>query len=159
MRYSKHIVAFLAGTLFALGLGISRSLLPGTIRGFLDLAGRWDPTLGIMFGAGCVTYFLLNLTARRRGRPVLAQRFTLPVPKPIDKRLILGATLFGLGWGTAGVCPGPAITGALWNTSVLAFTVALFAGVAIYEVALGWKACSPVERGRAIREENQNARG
>jgi uncharacterized membrane protein YedE/YeeE len=120
------------------GLDISRSLLPGTIRGFLDFTGRWDPALGIMFGAGCVTYFLFNLTARRT-RPVLAQRFTLPVPKPIDTRLILGATLFGLGWGTAGICVGPAIIGALWNASVLVFTLALLGGVAIYEIASGWR--------------------
>lgn len=64
---------------------------------------------------------------------MLAERFSLPVAKPIDRQLILGATLFGLGWGTAGICPGPAITTEAWNPSVLAFTAALFAGVAIHE--------------------------
>lgn len=55
MRHAKHIVAFLAGTIFAVGLGVSRSLMPSTTHGFLDFTGRWDPTLGIMMGAGCAT--------------------------------------------------------------------------------------------------------
>ena len=67
-------------------------------------------------------------------RAMLAERFASPAPKTIDKRLILGATLFGRGWGAVGLCPGPAITPALWNPSVLAFTAALFASVAMYEL-------------------------
>ena len=115
MAYAKHLVAFAAGMVFALGLGVSRMLLPTTIRAFLDVTGRWDPSLAIVMGAGCATYFLFDLLARRRSRPLIAEKFTLPKPQPIDVRLIAGATLFGIGWGAAGVCPGPAITGALWN--------------------------------------------
>ena len=159
MRYGEHIVAFLAGTLFAVGLGISRSLLPRTIRGFLDFAERWDPTLGIMMGAGCLTYFLFARLARRRTRPVLAERFTLPIEKPIDKWLVLGATLFGLGWGAVGICPGPAITAALWNPSVLAFTAALLAGVAIHEFGAAWFTRSQDRQEMALEAGNQAARG
>ena len=134
MAYAKHLVAFSAGMMFALGLGISRLLLPTTIRGFLDVTGKWDPTVAIVMGAGCATYFCFDLLARRRSRPLIAEKFTLPKQLPIDGRLILGATLFGIGWGTAGACPGPAITGALWNHSMLAFAVACFTGVAIFEL-------------------------
>jgi hypothetical protein len=134
MAYAKHLVAFSAGMMFALGLGISRLLLPTTIRGFLDVTGKWDPTVAIVMGVGCATYFCFDLLAKRRSRPLVAEKFTLPKQLPIDSRLIAGATLFGIGWGAAGACPGPAITGALWNHSMLAFALACFAGVAIFEL-------------------------
>jgi uncharacterized protein len=143
MAYAKHLVAFAAGMMFALGLGISRLLLPTTIRGFLNVAGKWDPTVAIVMGAGCLTYFCFDLLAKRRSRPLIAEKFTLPKQLPIDARLIGGATLFGIGWGAAGACPGPAITGALWNHSMLAFALACFAGVAIFELGKSWFAPSP----------------
>ncbi len=143
MAYAKHFVAFAAGTMFALGLGISRVLLPTTIRGFLDVAGRWDPTVAIVMGVGCATYFCFDLIAKRRTRPLIAEKFTLPKQLPIDARMIAGATLFGIGWGAAGACPGPAITGALWNHSMLVFAIACFAGVAIFELGKSWLASSP----------------
>jgi len=143
MAYAKHLVAFAAGMMFALGLGISRLLLPTTIRGFLDVTGKWDPTVAIVMGAGCATYFCFDLLARRRSRPLIAEKFTLPKQLPIDGRLIAGATLFGIGWGAAGACPGPAITGALWNHSMLAFAVACFTGVAIFELGRSRLAPSP----------------
>ena len=138
MPYAKHFVAFGAGMVFAVGLGISRLLLPSTIHGFLDITGRWDPTVAIVMGVGCATYFAFNLIAQRRAQPLVAEKFTLPKQQPIDWRLIVGAILFGVGWGAAGVCPGPAITGALWNTSILAFAGAVFAGVAIFEASKSW---------------------
>ncbi len=133
MPYAKHLVAFAAGMIFAVGLGISRLLLPSTIQGFLDVIGKWDPTVAIVMGVGCATYFVFNLVARRRSTPLVAEKFTLPKPQPVDWRLIAGAILFGIGWGTAGVCPGPAITGALWNSSILVFAASVFAGVGIFE--------------------------
>jgi hypothetical protein len=143
MAYAKHLVAFVAGMMFAVGLGISRLLLPTTIRGFLDVTGKWDPTVAIVMGAGCATYFCFDLLARRRSRPLIAEKFTLPKQLPIDGRLLAGATLFGIGWGAAGACPGPAITGMLWNRSMLAFAIACFAGVAIFELGKSWLAPSP----------------
>jgi uncharacterized membrane protein YedE/YeeE len=134
MAYAKQLVALAAGMVFAVGLGVSRMLLPSTIHGFLDVTGRWDPTVAIVMGAGCTTYFVFVLLARQRSRPLVAEKFTLPKPQPIDWCLIGGAILFGVGWGTAGVCPGPAITGALWNRSILTFAAAVFIGVAIFEL-------------------------
>lgn len=143
MAYAKHLVAFLAGMLFAAGLGVSGMLLPSTIHGFLDVTGRWNPALAFVMAAGCATYLCFDFLAKRRGRPLIAEKFTLPKPQPIDGRLIAGASLFGVGWGLAGVCPGPAITGALWNPSILTFTVAVFAGVAIFELGKSRLAHSP----------------
>src|SRR5262245_22501129 len=105
----KVVVAFACGALFAAGLGISGMLQPAKILGFLDFFGAWDPTLlGVMVGAIPV-YFVAWML--RRGRPSV---WGSPVPAQanhaLDGRLVLGATLFGIGWGCVGVCPGPALT-------------------------------------------------
>ncbi|MFB3923802.1 MAG: DUF6691 family protein [Terriglobia bacterium] len=154
MSYAKHLIAFIAGTMFAIGLGVSRLLLPPTIHGFLDVTGQWDPTVAFVMGAGCATYFCFDLLARRRRRPLLAEKFTLPKPQPIDGRLIVGATLFGIGWGWAGVCPGPAITGALWNKPILSFAIAVFVGVAIFELGKSRFAASPRQSGGRVTSES-----
>ena len=104
------MVALLAGLLFALGLGISGMTQPAKVLGFLDVAGRWDPSLAfVMVGAIGVHAALVRLILRRRA-PILARSFSLPVRRKVDARLLLGAAVFGVGWGLAGLCPGPAVT-------------------------------------------------
>ena len=127
----KLVVAFGCGVLFALGLGISGMLQPAKVLGFLDFFGAWDPTLlGVMIGA--IPIHLLAWTWRR-GR---ASKWGTPVParsdQTLDLRLALGATAFGVGWGLAGVCPGPAVTN-LAAPSAFTITVlaAIVAGVAL----------------------------
>jgi uncharacterized membrane protein YedE/YeeE len=107
---AKTASAFAVGLLFGLGLLVSGMTDPAKVLAFLDVTGRWDPSLAfVMAGAVAVSatgYFV----ARRRGRPLLASRLEIPTRRDLDPRLIAGAAVFGLGWGLAGLCPGPALT-------------------------------------------------
>lgn len=101
--------AWLAGLLFGLGLVLSRMSDPRVVLGFLDVAGAFDPTLlFVLAGAVGVTAIAFRQVLRR-SRPVLDERFHLPTSRTIDARLVLGAAIFGIGWGLAGYCPGPAL--------------------------------------------------
>ncbi|MDV2988501.1 UNVERIFIED_CONTAM: YeeE/YedE family protein [Methylobacteriaceae bacterium AG10] len=107
---AKTASAFAVGLLFGLGLLVSGMADPAKVLAFLDVTGRWDPSLAlVMAGAVAVSttgYFL----ARRRGRPLLASRLEITTRRDLDPRLIAGAAVFGIGWGLAGLCPGPALT-------------------------------------------------
>jgi len=107
---AKTASAFAVGLLFGLGLLVSGMADPAKVLAFLDVTGRWDPSLAfVMAGAVAVSatgYFV----ARRRGRPLLASRLEIPTRRDLDPRLIAGAAVFGLGWGLAGLCPVPALT-------------------------------------------------
>lgn len=105
----RATVALGWGMLFGLGLALAGVPRPEVILGFLDVAGThgaWDPTLGIALSAAVLVYAPLFRALRRRGTPLLAPRFDLPTQRRIDARLVLGAALFGAGWGAAGMCPG-----------------------------------------------------
>ncbi|SFU51170.1 MULTISPECIES: DUF6691 family protein [unclassified Methylobacterium] len=107
---AKTVSALAVGLLFGLGLLVSGMADPAKVRAFLDVTGRWDPSLAlVMAGAVAVSAAGYRL-ALRRGRPVLAPRFDVPTRRDLDARLIAGAAIFGLGWGLAGLCPGPALT-------------------------------------------------
>jgi uncharacterized membrane protein YedE/YeeE len=102
-------VALLAGALFGAGLSVSQMINPQKVQAFLDLAGDWDPSLSLtMAGALLVTAIGYRLVLKRP-RPLLDDAFRLPARQLIDSRLLLGAALFGIGWGLGGYCPGPAI--------------------------------------------------
>jgi uncharacterized membrane protein YedE/YeeE len=103
------LAAFVAGALFGLGLVVSRMADPRVVLAFLDVAGDFDPSLlFVMAGAVAVTAVAFRLVLRRP-KPVLAESFTLPTRHEIDTPLVRGAVLFGIGWGLAGYCPGPAL--------------------------------------------------
>lgn len=105
----KTAIALLAGLLFGAGLALSGMLDPMRVQGFLDIAGAWDPSLAFVLG-GAVGIAALGTTIRRRmRRPVLAESFDIPSGRQIDARLLGGSALFGIGWGLAGFCPGPAL--------------------------------------------------
>jgi uncharacterized membrane protein YedE/YeeE len=125
----KIISAFIAGTLFGLGLAISEMINPARVIGFLDVAGQWDATLiFVMGGALLVTATIFPLILRR-SRPFLAEQFHLPTKKEIDRPLILGAVIFGIGWGLAGFCPGPALAAlASGSRAVALFVIAMVIG-------------------------------
>ena len=109
----KLLIIFLSGLLFSFGLGISGMTQPHIVRGFLDVFGDWDPRLvGVMIGAITVHALAYRLIIKRNS-PVLDSTFKIPTKKDIDLRLILGATIFGLGWGWAGICPGPGLVALL----------------------------------------------
>ncbi len=102
--------AFAAGLLFGLGLIVSGMANPAKVLAFLDVTGRWDPSLAFVMAGAVAVSAVGYRVARRRGRPVLATRLDLPTRRNLDPRLIAGAAVFGLGWGLVGLCPGPALT-------------------------------------------------
>jgi uncharacterized membrane protein YedE/YeeE len=105
-----QLTAFIAGLLFAAGLGVGGMTQPAKVFGFLDVAGNWDPSLAfVMLGAVAVHATAVRGILRRRA-PLFAVRFALPTRRNIDARLVVGAALFGVGWGLGGYCPGPAVT-------------------------------------------------
>lgn len=125
-------IALLAGVLMGLGLAVSGMIDPAKVLNFLDLAGEWDPTLVIVMAGAMLTTMMGYRLVFRRETPVFAASYSLPGHRGIDLRLISGAALFGIGWGLAGFCPGPAIAAL---TSLRAepflFVAAMAAGMAI----------------------------
>jgi len=128
--------ALLAGTLFGLGLAVSQMINPAKVLAFLDIAGRWDPSLAlVMAGALGVTALGYRL-ALRRPAPLLAERFEVPTLREIDRRLLAGAAVFGIGWGLVGFCPGPAIASLAFGVKEsLIFVAAMLAGMALFRVS------------------------
>ncbi|HEV2543114.1 MAG TPA: DUF6691 family protein [Methylobacterium sp.] len=102
--------AFAVGLLFGLGLIVSGMANPAKVLAFLDVTGRWDPSLAFVMAGAVAVSAVGYRVAQRRGRPGLATRLDLPTRRNIDPRLIAGAAVFGLGWGLVGLCPGPALT-------------------------------------------------
>jgi uncharacterized membrane protein YedE/YeeE len=128
--------AFVAGLVFGVGLLLSGMTDPGKVIGFLDVAGEWDPSLAfVMAGAVVVAFFAFAL-ARRRARTFLGAALVLPQRRDIDARLVGGSIVFGIGWGLAGFCPGPAIVafGAGYDQAAL-FVVAMALGMLAYAAA------------------------
>ncbi len=127
------LVSFLTGIVFALGLGISGMTQPSKVIGFLDFAGAWDASLAfVMIGAICVYFVAFRITRKMRS-PVMAAQFSIPRKSDLDARLIIGAAIFGAGWGLGGFCPGPAITSlASGALPVFAFVASMGAGIYLY---------------------------
>ncbi len=126
---SKNIAALLSGLLFGFGLAVSHMVEPAKVLGFLDVAGRWDPSLLLVMGAAVTVTFISFRLISRRSKPLLAPQFLIPTRSELDRPLILGAAVFGVGWGLAGYCPGPGIAAlglGTWEAPV--FVVALAAG-------------------------------
>ncbi|PWG61280.1 DUF6691 family protein [Spiribacter halobius] len=128
-RLAPVLLAGLAGLVFGLGLAVSRMVDPARVLGFLDVAGEWDPTLAfVMAGALAVTLPAFRWLPRRQ-QPWLGGRFQLPTRQDVDARLVAGAMLFGVGWGIAGLCPGPALAAlASGLPEVVGFVVAMAVG-------------------------------
>lgn len=150
----KLLVALIAGTLFGAGLAVGGMTDPAKVIGFLDLAGKWDPSLAFVMGAAlCVTLPVFQMF-RSRTRPLLEKRFFLPTKTDLDPQLIGGAALFGIGWGIAGLCPGPAIANLVSaSPQVLAFVIAMAAGMWLRDRvgAIGSGGASPSRRPIAAR--------
>ena len=129
------LAALASGLVFGLGLALSGMLDPARVRGFLDVAGAWDPSLVFVLGGAVTVSGLGYLVSRRRARPVLETGFDMPTRRRIDAPLVGGAALFGIGWGLSGFCPGPAVaalsTGAI---PVLVFVAAMLAGMALHDL-------------------------
>ena len=131
----KYLSTFLFGVLFAIGLGVAGMTQPQKVIGFLDVLGQWDPSLAVTMLGAVVVYFVLYQLIIRTDKPLLASEFALPTRRDIDRPLIVGAALFGAGWGLGGFCPGPAIAASVTgNSFVLIFVLAMGVGMYAYEV-------------------------
>jgi uncharacterized membrane protein YedE/YeeE len=128
-----RLVAALAGVLFGLGLAISGMIDPEKVLGFLDISGDWDPSLAFVMGGAIPVAWLGFRLAARRPTPLCEAAFSRPTATIVDRKLVLGAALFGIGWGLAGFCPGPALASlglGLWQ--VWLFAAAMMAGMALH---------------------------
>ena len=145
MALKTTLAGLLAGTVFGLGLAVSQMTNPEKVLNFLDVLGTWDPSLIFtMGGAVVVTFIGYRLVIG--GRPLFAAEQQVPTNRVIDTRLVTGAAIFGLGWGMAGYCPGPAVTGlASGRLEPVLFLAAVYVGF----VAAGAR---PAPRPRAIED-------
>ncbi|MBW3551545.1 MAG: YeeE/YedE family protein [Proteobacteria bacterium] len=127
------LTALVSGLLFGAGLALSGMVNPAKVLNFLDVAGTFDPTLLFVLGGAVATTTGLFRFVLRRGQPVLAETFQLSNLQQIDRRLLGGAALFGIGWGIAGYCPGPALAGlGIGSVEALGFVPAMLAGILLH---------------------------
>ena len=135
MRALNTITAFGAGLLFGIGLLIAGMANPAKIIAFLDIAGRWDPSLGLVM-LGAIAVGTIGFTiAKGRTRSVLGAPMQLPTARRIDRRLVVGSLAFGIGWGLSGFCPGPALLAtAAGYGKALAFVIAMVIGMTVFTV-------------------------
>ena len=127
------LAALVSGALFGVGLAMSGMTDPRRVLGFLDLFGDFDPTLLFVLGGAVVTTTVLFRFVLRRGSPVLASTFQVSNLKHIDRSLLGGAAIFGIGWGIAGYCPGPALAGlGIGSIEALWFVPAMIAGMLLH---------------------------
>lgn len=128
----KTLIAFIAGLAFGFGLLVSGMSSPDKVLSFLDLAGAWDPSLAFVMGGAVLTATPLFFLAKRRAQPLAGVAYDDPDRLTIDRKLVFGAILFGLGWGLAGICPGPAVVDlVLAPDKTIAFMGAMIAGIII----------------------------
>jgi len=131
----RLISLFALGVLFAFGLAVSGMTQPTKVLGFLDVFGLWDPTLAFVMGSALVVAHIGFRKVLKRSCPVLVSKFDLPTARSIDLRLVLGASVFGIGWGTTGYCPGPALVAVgSGDAGIVLFVLAMFAGFFLKDV-------------------------
>ena len=129
------LLALVAGLIFGLGLLLAGMANPAKVLGFLDLAGPWDPSLALVMAAAIGVALLPFSWAKRQSRSLLGAAMQLPLKRGLDRRLLIGSLLFGIGWGIAGICPGPAVAILLTgHWQVLLFVLAMLAGMGLFEL-------------------------
>lgn len=128
-------VAFMGGLIFGLGLIISGMADPSKVLNFLDLSGSWDPSLAFVMGGAIAIGFIAFHFAAKRKTSLLGADMSLPSNKQIDRRLVFGSLTFGIGWGLAGYCPGPALASlTTGNPKTIIFVIAMLAGMVVFEL-------------------------
>ena len=128
------VVSLITGLLFGIGLILSGMTDPSKVKGFLDVTGNWDPSLAFVMGGAIAVGLVAFRMAGKRASSYLGAPMRLPSARHIDRRLVLGGFVFGIGWGLAGFCPGPALTSlGTGRIEALVFVATMLAGMAIYE--------------------------
>jgi uncharacterized membrane protein YedE/YeeE len=127
--------SLLAGLVFGLGLIVSGMANPAKVLGFLDITGTWDPSLAFVMAGAIAVGLVAFMLARRRTVSLLGAEMRLPSARHIDRRLVLGSVLFGIGWGVAGFCPGPALVSlGMGEIKALVFVAAMLLGMGVFEL-------------------------
>jgi uncharacterized membrane protein YedE/YeeE len=153
-----YAVSFLSGLVFAAGLAISGMTRPGKVLAFLDVGGAWDPTLAFVMAGAVAVHVGFALRAKRSAKPLFADRFAFPARDSIDAPLVLGAAIFGIGWGLQGYCPGPAVAASASGDAVpLVFLASMIVGLLVPALARALRRSSEgvpaqVDHGGATRE-------
>lgn len=130
------IASLVTGTLFGAGLALSDMINPARVLAFLDLAGDWDPSLAFVMGGAIIPMVIAYAVSRRMRTPLFDKSFFIPENRVLDRRLLIGAALFGIGWGLVGFCPGPAISGLVmgaWQPWL--FVTAMLGGMWLHRIA------------------------
>ena len=130
------IASLITGTLFGAGLALSDMINPARVLAFLDLAGDWDPSLVFVMGGAIIPMVIAYAISRRMRTPLFDKSFFIPENRVLDRRLLIGAALFGIGWGLVGFCPGPAISGLVmgaWQPWL--FVTAMLGGMWLHRIA------------------------
>ncbi|RUR66326.1 YeeE/YedE family protein [Variovorax guangxiensis] len=129
------LASLLSGLVFGLGLIVSGMANPAKVLGFLDLAGHWDPSLAFVMAGAIAVGSVAFLAARRRSMSLLGAAMRLPSSREIDRRLVVGSVVVGVGWGIAGLCPGPGLVAlGMGEAKALVFVLAMLAGMGIFEL-------------------------
>jgi uncharacterized membrane protein YedE/YeeE len=130
----RDLISLLSGLIFGLGLILGGMTDPGKVKGFLDVAGAWDPSLGLVMGGAIAVGAFAFAAAQRRSRSWSGDRMDIPTSRVIDARLIVGGVLFGVGWGIGGFCPGPALVAMSSGLgSAAVFVTAMLAGMVVHD--------------------------
>ena len=130
----QTLASFLCGLVFGSGLLVSGMTQPQKVLGFLDVLGRWDPTLAFVMASALAVSGVGYAVARRHAGPVLAAQYLWPTRTDIDRRLVFGSVLFGIGWGMVGLCPGPALENlASLSPGVFVFVLAMISGMVVQD--------------------------
>ena len=138
----------IVGVIFGAGLALSDMVNPASVQAFLDVAGAWDPTLMFVMVAALMPSAVAYLVRRRMTRPLLGERFSIPESRALDRQLLIGAAMFGIGWGLVGFCPGPAVAGLVlgaWQPWL--FVGAMLAGMMLHYVFTATRAPAPAAEG------------
>lgn len=139
------VFSLLAGLVFGLGLLVSGMADPAKVLGFLDLAGAWDPSLAFVMGGAIGVAAVAFAAARKRSHSLLGEPMRWPNARAIDRRLVFGSLLFGVGWGLAGFCPGPGLVAlGMGEGKALVFTASMLTGMIVFE---------GIERRKSLRAE------
>lgn len=133
----RYLPPLASGILFGAGLTVGGMVDPVRVRGFLDLTGTWDPTLAFVMGGALIVMAIAWKLQGGMKHPIFAEKFSLPDRQDVDAHLVGGAALFGIGWGLAGICPGPALASlALVPLKILPFIGAMLLGMLLFRITL-----------------------
>jgi uncharacterized membrane protein YedE/YeeE len=152
---ARIFASILCGLIFGAGLVISDMVTPGRVLAFLDLAGSWDPSLAFVMGGALIPSAVAYIIRGGRSVPLLDSHFHVPTNKSVDRNLVAGSALFGLGWGLVGFCPGPAVAAlSTGRWEAVLFVAAMLVGMSVYRLSGGRRLRTTVfdNMGRRPRE-------